>query len=196
MTKKTSKEKNSNNENLTVLINSFDDLFHSLGMPDIPGNYLWALSRYKNTFNVSSIGLMSIDVATTDAYNNDNPSEKIETDYHLKNPENNIKIAVWLIRRILSSFTIYHPISLKIDWNNSRFIGLVTQAYICGESEKLGVGRAVSELEKRNVPIEHISAYQVSKIAQLLDFNQQLYKPAILNYINQINKEFFRKCNL
>lgn len=183
------------------LASPYDDLFKKLGSPDIPSSYLWALAKQESSLNPNAtgpggeIGLMQIAKITLKSYNERHPNNQL-TPETLREPENNISVACWLIRRILSSFSANHPVSLKTDWNSSRFVGLVTQAYNAGESEKSGVGRAVKELEKSNTPTTHITHIATAKIAKNMGFNKWMPETARLNYIDRVVRDYFRKLNL
>ena len=71
----------------------------------------------------------------------------------LLKPAVNIRIAADLLRRIADSYERNHPEveNMLEDWNNPRFVELLTFGWNAGYSERGGVGRVVSYLEDRGL---------------------------------------------
>src|SRR6266545_3557950 len=67
----------------------------------------------------------------------------------LLDPEVNVAIATWLLRRIIASYARHHPNvpNLHADWDNPRFAEILTFGWNAGWSEAGGVGRVVRYVE-------------------------------------------------
>ncbi len=71
----------------------------------------------------------------------------------LLDPATNVTIATDLLARIIASYQRNHPTvpNLQVDWDNPRFVELLTFGWNAGYSERGGVGRVARYLEQRGV---------------------------------------------
>jgi hypothetical protein len=69
----------------------------------------------------------------------------------LLKPEINVSIATWLLNLIIRSYERNHPDvpNLRADWDNPRFVELLTFGWNSGWSESRGLGRVARYLEQR-----------------------------------------------
>ena len=124
----------------------------------------------------SAIGLMQIVPVVLADYN-----KRHGTAYqseHLADPATNVAIGCELLRLIAASYRKYHPRipNLETNWNNPRFVELLTFGWNAGYSEAGGVGRVARYLEARgavDITIDQISAH-----ARLAGASKHLFNPA------------------
>ena len=96
----------------------------------------------------SAVGLMQIVPVVLADYNN-----RHGTTYQseqLVDPATNVAMGCWLLRLIVENYRRYHlrvP-NLQPDWNNPRFVELLTFGWNAGFSEAGGVGRVARYLEQ------------------------------------------------
>ena len=96
----------------------------------------------------SAVGLMQIVPVVLDDYN-----KRHGTTYQseqLVDPATNVAMGCWLLRLIVENYRKYHPRvpNLQPDWNNPRFVELLTFGWNAGFSEAGGVGRVARYLEQ------------------------------------------------
>ena len=96
----------------------------------------------------SAVGLMQIVPVVLADYNN-----RHGTTYQseqLVDPATNVAMGCWLLRLIVENYRKYHPRvpNLQPDWNNPRFVELLTFGWNAGFSEAGGVGRVARYLEQ------------------------------------------------
>jgi hypothetical protein len=72
---------------------------------------------------------------------------------HLFDPAINIAIGCELLRLIIASYHRHHPQvpNLRTDWDNLRFVELLTFGWNAGFSEVGGVGLVARHLERRGI---------------------------------------------
>ena len=119
----------------------------------IPIEYLRALVERESSGDPlartgSAYGLMQIVPVVLDDYN-----KRHGTPYqpeHLYDPSINVGIGCELLRIIIANYRRYHPriANLQANWDNPRFVELLTFGWNAGFSEAGGVGRVASYLEK------------------------------------------------
>ena len=124
----------------------------------------------------SAIGLMQIVPVVLADYN-----KRHGTAYqseHLADPATNVAIGCELLRLIAASYRKYHPRipNLETNWNNPRFVELLTFGWNAGYSEAGGVGRVARYLEARGAV--DITIDQVSAHARLAGASKHLFNPA------------------
>jgi soluble lytic murein transglycosylase-like protein len=124
----------------------------------------------------SAIGLMQIVPVVLADYN-----KRHGTAYqseHLTDPAINVAIGCELLRLIAASYRKYHPRipNLETDWNNPRFVELLTFGWNAGYSEAGGVGRVAQYLEAKGAV--DITIDQVSAHARLAGASKHLFNPA------------------
>lgn len=133
---------------------TFDAIFARHGQ-SLPVAYLRALAWHESrltprapTPRSSATGLLQVvDVVRTD-HNRIYGSNYTRDD--LNDPVVNVTIAAAAIRRIVDSFARNHRAvpNLVEDWNNYRFVELVTNGWNAGWSERAGVRRVARYLEQ------------------------------------------------
>lgn len=118
----------------------------------IPIEYLRALAMRESSMQVAAqsgagSGLFQIiDVVRRD-YNRVHGTRYERDD--LFDPVVNVAIATWLLQAIIRSYARNHPNvpNLRADWDNPRFVSLLTFGWNAGWSEAGGVGRVARYLE-------------------------------------------------
>lgn len=133
----------------------------------IPIEYLRALAKRESDMKPGersgpAWGLMQIvEVVRTD-YNQAHGTRHSRAD--LLDPDVNVAMCCWVLRFIIASYQRNHPRipNLRADWSNPRFVELLTFGWNAGFSERAGVGRVVSYLEKlgaADVDIDQVHAH-------------------------------------
>jgi len=134
---------------------TFDRIFAEYGH-GLPLAYLRALAKRESDMNPNETedpawGLLQvIEVVRTD-YNKRHGTS--HTRRELLDPATNVTIATDLIRRVIDSYRRNHPNipNLQEDWDNPRFVELLTLGWNAGYSERGGVGRVARYVEARGV---------------------------------------------
>lgn len=147
----------------------------------IPIEYLRALVARESSFNPlartgSAMGLMQIVPVVREDYN-----KRHGTPYqpeHLYDPTINVAIGCDLLRRIGASYRTHHPriTTLQPDWNNPRYVELLTFGWNAGYSEAGGVGRVARYLE--GLGATDITIDQVAAHAKVAGASKHLSNPA------------------
>jgi hypothetical protein len=130
---------------------TFDWIFEQY-RGQVPIEYLRALAMRESGMQVAArsgaaSGLLQIvDVVRRD-YNRVHGTRYERDD--LLDPVANVAIATWLLHAIIRSYTRNHPNipNLHADWDNPRFVELLTFGWNAGWSERGGVGRVARYLE-------------------------------------------------
>jgi len=161
-------------------VRRFDPVFERY-RGSLPIEYVRALVERESSGRPSvragrAIGLMQIVPVVLADYN-----KRHGTSYqaeHLTDPAINVAIGCELLRLIIASLHKHHPQipNLRPDWNNSRFVELLTYSWSAGYSEAGGVGRVVRYLE--NVGALDITIDQVSAHAKRAGASKHLSNPA------------------
>jgi hypothetical protein len=131
---------------------------------DIPIEYLRALAVRESGMQAGAQsgparGLLQIMEFVRRDYNQANATRHQRAD--LLDPAVNVVVGTWLLRRIMTSYARNHPAvpNLHANWNNPRFVELLTFGWNAGWSEAGGVGRVARYLEARgqtDITIDHI----------------------------------------
>lgn len=149
---------------------TFDQIFATYGQ-GVPVPYLRALALRESGMNPRSAsgaawGLLQVIEVVRDDHNKRTGSRYTRQD--LLDPAINVTIAASALATIIRSYAQNHPRirNLHADWNNPRFIELLTFGWNAGWSERGGVGRVSSYLEQRGVLDQTIDVvHQASKAA-------------------------------
>jgi hypothetical protein len=133
----------------------------------IPIEYVRALVERESNGQATAragtaIGLMQIVPVVLDDYN-----KRHGTKYrseHLTDAATNVAIGCELLRIIIESYRKNHPRirTLQVDWNNARFVELLTFGWNAGFSEAGGVGRVARYLEglgALDITIDQVAAH-------------------------------------
>jgi len=135
----------------SVLPRRFDWIFEEY-RGDIPLEYLRALAMRESGMEAGlqsgpAWGLMQIVEVVRRDYNRAHGTQYERDD--LLDPVVNVSIATWLLGTITKSYARHHPgvLNLQADWNNPRFVELLTFGWNAGWSEAGGVGRVARYLE-------------------------------------------------
>lgn len=166
----------------------------------IPVAYLRSLAMQESGLHPAAVGpgkergLLQIHPVTLVAYNLAN-NMSVTADKSA-DPIVNATIAVWLLKRIIQSFTKNHPRALKEDWGSRRWVGLVTQAYNVGESEEAGVGKLVTMLELQGISPERITPQTVAQANTVSKINKWASDAKRLAYIQRVVDGYFGTAEL
>ena len=135
----------------------FDDLFTRRG-GGLPVAYLRALAKRESNLNPRSNegaarGLLQITEIVRRGFNERHGTRFARAD--LLDAEVNVAIGADLLRRIIESYRRNHPKvrNLQEDWDNPRFVELLTFGWNAGYSERGGVGRVARYLRKRSIAV-------------------------------------------
>lgn len=139
----------------------------------------------------SALGLMQIVPVVLDDYN-----KRHGTPYqreHLYDPTINVAIGCELLRLIADSYRKYHPrtANLQANWNNPRFVELLTLGWNAGYSEAGGLGRVARYLE--GLGAVDITIDQVSAHARLAGASKHLSNPAKLAWCKSVVALYLRE---
>ncbi|MCB9507854.1 MAG: transglycosylase SLT domain-containing protein [Kofleriaceae bacterium] len=133
----------------------FDPVFETY-RGAIPIEYLRALVSRESDFDPSAktghaIGLMQIVPVVLADYNKRHGTTY--TSEHLLDPSINVAIGCELLRLIIRGYARRHPHipNLQADWDNPRFVELLTFGWNAGFSEAGGVGRVARYLEHHGI---------------------------------------------
>jgi len=140
----------------------------------------------------SAIGLMQIVPVVLADYN-----KRHGTTYrseHLIDPAINVAIGCELLRLIVHSYRKHHPRTLHTDWENPRFVELLTFGYNAGFSEAGGVGRVVRYLE--GLASVDVTIDQVSAHATLAAASKHLSNPAKVAWCKSVVALYQRERSL
>lgn len=134
---------------------TFDQIFAAYGH-GIPVPYLRALALRESDMNARSSdgpawGLLQVIEVVRQDYNKKTGASFARQD--LLNPLVNVTIASSALATIIESYARNHPHvhNLQADWQNPKFVELLTFGWNAGWSERGGVGRVATFLEQRGV---------------------------------------------
>jgi soluble lytic murein transglycosylase-like protein len=133
----------------------FDPIFAEHGH-GLPVAFLRALGKRESNLDPGETkdpawGLLQIIEVVRRDYNERHGTSYARRD--LLDPVVNVKIGADLLTRIIHSYAQNHPNlpNLQPDWENPRFVELLTFGWNAGYSERGGVGRVARYLEQRGV---------------------------------------------
>jgi soluble lytic murein transglycosylase-like protein len=155
----------------------------------IPIEYLRALVERESGTNPNARthaarGLMQIvPVALADYNTRHGTSYQPE---HLFDPAINIAIGCELLRVIIKSYHRNHPQApnLQVNWDNPRFVELLTFGWNAGFSEVGGVGRVARYLERRG--ITDVTVDLVHRTARAAGASKYLADPIALRWCKSV----------
>ncbi len=161
-------------------VRRFDAVFEKY-RGSLPVEYVRALVERESDGQPSAstgraVGLMQIVPVVLDDYN-----KRHGTSYrseHLSHPATNVAIGCELLRLVIDSYRKNHPriTTLQADWNNPRFVELLTFGWNAGFSEAGGVGRVARYLE--GLGATDITIDQVAAHAKRAGASKHLFNPA------------------
>ncbi|MGE0403584.1 MAG: transglycosylase SLT domain-containing protein, partial [Kofleriaceae bacterium] len=163
-------------------VRRFDAVFERY-RGEIPIEYVRALVERESDGHPavrtgSAIGLMQIVPVVLADYNKRH-GKAIRSE-QLVAPAVNVAIGCDLLRLIIASYRKHHPRipSLQADWNNPRFVELLTFGWNAGFSEAGGLGRVARYLEQlgaRDIDVDLVAAH-----ARIAGATKHLSNPAKL----------------
>ena len=174
---------------------TFDSIFARYGQ-GIPVSYLRALALRESSMNPRSStgpawGLLQVVEVVREDYNQRTGSRFTRQD--LLDPIVNVSIAASALATIVRSYAQNHPRvrNLQPDWNNPRFIELLTFGWNAGWSERGGVGRVSTYLEQRGVLNQTIDTiHQASRAAGA---SPHLANAAKVAWSKSVAAQYFRE---
>jgi hypothetical protein len=147
-------------------VRRFDRVFETY-RGHLPIEYVRALAERESDGNPaartgSAIGLMQIVPVVLADYNKRHGTAY--TREHLLDSAINVAIGCELLHLIVASYRKHHPriANMREDWNNPRFVELLTFGWNAGYSEAGGVGRVARYLEGLgavDIDLEQVSAH-------------------------------------
>jgi hypothetical protein len=177
-----------------ALPRTFDAIFARHGQ-GVPVAYLRALAWHESRLiptatsrTTSATGLFQVlDVVRND-HNRLHGTAYTRDDLH--DPVINVTIAAAALRRIAMSYARSHRTvpNLIEDWNNYRFVELLTSGWNAGWSERAGVGRVARYLEAlgtTDVTIELIQQH-----ARAAGATEHLQSAAKLRWSRQVARQY------
>ncbi len=131
----------------------YDGVFANQG-GGLPIAYLRALASKESDMRADltdgpAWGLLQVEPIVLADYNKRHGTTFRRAD--LLSPSINVAIASDALRLIIGSYRRFHPevVNLQENWNNPRFVELLTFGWNAGFSERGGVGRVVTYLRKQ-----------------------------------------------
>lgn len=134
-------------------------------------------------------GLMQVVQSVREDFN-----EKFMTAYtpqDLFDPEISIKLGCFTLNNIVKGYARNHPNTLAPDWNDARWVELFLFGWNAGYSEKGGVGRVVSALEKADIPKDKITIDNVQASAERVGAAKYLYEIDKVKWCKGVARNFF-----
>jgi hypothetical protein len=172
------------------LVRRFDSVFARY-RGTIPIEYVRALVERESKGQPgvragSAIGLMQIVPVVLSDYNKRHGSAY--TGEHLTDPATNVAIGCELVRIIVESYRKNHPriVTLQTDWNNLRFVELLTLGWSAGFSEAGGVGRVARYLEGLGATEIDVGIDQFSAHAKRAGAIKYLSDPATIAWCKSV----------
>lgn len=174
---------------------TFDSIFAAHGH-GIPVPYLRALALRESSMNPRSSsgpawGLLQVIEVVRQDYNQRTGAKFTRQD--LLNPAINVTIAASTLAIIAKSYAKNHPrvANLQTNWNNPRFIELLTFGWNAGWSERGGVGRVATFLDQRGVLDQTIDTiHQASRAAGA---SPHLANAAKVRWSKSVAAQYFRE---
>lgn len=174
---------------------TYDAIFGQAALNSgVPYLYLRALAIHESNLKADAVGsgkergLLQIHPITLEAYNKAN--KKQVTADESAQPITNAMIAVWLIKRIVSSLKKNHPNSFDGNWSSPRDVAIITQAYNAGESEKSGVGKLIGAMEKQKIAPERITYETIAQANEAMKINKWLSDKRRLEYVKRVTNDY------
>lgn len=150
---------------MSTLTRMYDPIFaRHAGRVPVP--YLRALAQRESDMNPSLImtggpgaarGLLQVVGVLRADYNRVNGTSYTADD--MLDPDKNVKVASWLLNRIVAAYQKHPDRNMQEDWSNPEFVRLVTAGWNAGYSEAAGVGKVASYLESRGEPVTLASVF-------------------------------------
>ena len=167
-----------------------DQIFarHGRGLPVA---YLRALARAESGLNAfDPKGVINVVKVALDEYNRLNPGVMVESG-RLRDPAVSVSVAAWILHRIIASYRAHHAdvVNLREDWNNPRFVELLSAGWNAGFSERAGVGRVVDYLKAHR---QEISIDNVWRFARQAGAADTLSNPHKLRFARRVAEDFAR----
>lgn len=173
----------------------FDALFNRY-RGSMPIEYVRALVARESSFHASAsagsaIGLMQIIPVVLGDYN-----KRHGTTYqreHLVDPRINVAIGCELLRLIIASYRRFHPriLNLQENWDNARFVELLTFGWNAGYSEAGGVGRVARYLEAHGTT--DITIERVHEVARAAGASKHLSNVAKVRWSKSVTALYLRE---
>jgi hypothetical protein len=173
---------------------AYDPLFAAHGQ-GLPVAYLRALAAHESDMHADAgppgRGLFSVvDVVRAD-YNQRHGTRLAPAD--LLDPAVNTQVAADALRRIVDGYARSHRAvpNLREDWTNPRFVELVTFGWNAGFSERGGVGRVASYLERLGTT--ELTLDVVAAAAARAGASPHLSDPRKVRYCRDVTATYFRE---
>jgi hypothetical protein len=179
----------------------FDPLFAKYGVPrGLPVPYLRALAKRESNMNPAeqtgpAWGLMQVVEVVRKDFN-----RRHGTSYPrpaLLDAETNVRVATWLLSVIADSYERNHGDTgnMSPDWSNPCFVELLTAGWNGGWSERGGMGRVVSYLERRGhrsvtLDLVHANARAAGAVRFLSEPARLKWSKSVVQlYLSELQRE-------
>lgn len=134
----------------------------------LPVNYLRALAHSESRLNPGDTGgsywgLLQVGIGNVLPSYNDRHGTSY-TSQDLLNPDINVKIAADLLNRIVVAYS-KHPSPTMRPGGGREFWKLLTAGWNSGYSEGGGVGKVVTYLEAKGIPVTHDNVFKYAAAA-------------------------------
>lgn len=176
-------------------LRQFDEIFDAY-RGEIPLEYMRALATKESGMRPDmhsgpAWGLMQIVEVVRRDYNRAHQTSYTRAD--LLEPSVNVAMAAWLLRAIIASYAHRHPDvpNLQADWENLRFVELLTFGWNAGWSEGGGVGRVARHLEARGE--FDITIDLVHENAQAAGASRHLSRPEKVRWCKSVARLYERE---
>ncbi|MFH1010990.1 MAG: M23 family metallopeptidase [bacterium] len=140
---------------------SFDEIFKKY-LGEIPLAFARAITWPWNPSSdvAGSVGLFQITDTVRESFNKFTGSTFSKGD--LKDPNINSRIGLWLLCSIVQDLSTKHPVTMKMNWADLRYAGLIAQAYHTGQASVSGL---IGKLEAQKIPADRITVDTVKQAA-------------------------------
>ncbi len=174
---------------------TFDPMFAREGL-GLPVAYLRALAAHESDLNPAAAtgpawGLLQIVEIVRRDYNERRGANHPRAELLIADV--NVRIAADALATIADSYrTNHHAPNLHEDWQNPRFVELLTFGWNAGWSERAGVGRVARYLESSNV---EVTIESVHAAARFVGAASALSNDAKVAYCRAVTATYLRERN-
>ncbi|MCB9830277.1 MAG: transglycosylase SLT domain-containing protein [Planctomycetes bacterium] len=173
----------------------FDPVFASYGH-GLPVSYLRALALRESDLNPravtgSAVGLLQVIDIVRRGFNERHGTRYARRD--LFDPAINVTIGTDVLTRIVDAYERFHPDvpNLRADWDNPRFVELLTFGWNAGFSERAGVGHVVDVLTARGQ--RDLTIDDVHRAAKGAKASPHLSNPAKVRFAKAVTAQYLRE---
>ena len=132
-------------------------------------------------------GLFAISASVLKAYDKKFPQSVMPEDRKfedLGDPHLNTMIAIWVINNIMSYYARHYPNTMKPDWKNPEYVGLIAYGFVAGYSEPKGIGAAMKIIDIDSP--KKMTVNNVATVAKLIGLESRRYNPSTVSFAKEV----------